>query len=172
MDGVAVIRRLHAHRMWADAQLRAAAGELSPEQLRQRFDVGRGSVWSSLVHLYSAGLVWLEALTGRADAPLAGDDAFETLEELQIAWSAMELRWRRYLDELTERKLDLPVHRKSTSFGAGRVWVTPASDVLLHVCTHAQYTSAQIVNMLRRLGVPPERLPDLQLIVMSRKERM
>jgi hypothetical protein len=42
--------------------------------------------------------------------------------------------------------------------------------VLLHVCTHAHYTVAQGINMLRRLGVPTDRLPDPMLITLSRQE--
>jgi uncharacterized damage-inducible protein DinB len=161
-----IIRRLHAHRLWATASLRTACAGLSPEQLRTAFDIGRGSLWSTLIHLYGAELVWIEALLGRPDAPLAGDDAFDTVEELQIAWGALDRRWQRCLDNLTDARLDLPIYRKR----AAGVVATPARDVLLHVCTHAHYTTAQGVNMLRRLGVPPDRLPDPQLMTMSRLE--
>jgi hypothetical protein len=40
--------------------------------------------------------------------------------------------------------------------------------VLLHLCTHAQYTVAQAVNMLRQAGLGP--LPDVMLITMARQE--
>ena len=162
MNAVDLIRRLHQHRLWANAKLRAVALTLAPEQLHQKFEMGRGSVWSTLVHMYSAEFVWLEALNGNANHPLFGDDAFASIEELQIAWAALDIRWQRYLADLTEKRLDLPVHR--------RTMVTPASDVLLHVCTHAHYTTAQCINMFRRLGVPPENLPDPQVILLSRQE--
>jgi uncharacterized damage-inducible protein DinB len=42
------------------------------------------------------------------------------------------------------------------------------ADVMLHVCTHAQYTTAQVVNMLRQIGV--EKLPDVMLIALARQE--
>ena len=45
---------------------------------------------------------------------------------------------------------------------------TRRSDILLHVCTHAQYTAAQVVNMLRQLGV--EKLPETMLISLARRE--
>jgi uncharacterized damage-inducible protein DinB len=45
---------------------------------------------------------------------------------------------------------------------------TSRGDVLLHVCTHAQYTTAQAVNMLRQVGV--EKLPDTMLITLARQE--
>jgi hypothetical protein len=42
--------------------------------------------------------------------------------------------------------------------------------VLLQVCTHTQYTGSQCVNMLRHLGVPPDELPDRQLITLARDQ--
>jgi len=36
------------------------------------------------------------------------------------------------------------------------------------VCTHAQYTTAQVINMLRQLGAQP--LPDPMLITLARGE--
>ncbi len=45
---------------------------------------------------------------------------------------------------------------------------TRRSDVLLHVCTHASYTTAQVVNMMRQLGVSP--LPEVMLIALARQE--
>jgi uncharacterized damage-inducible protein DinB len=57
------------------------------------------------------------------------------------------------------------VYRKSSS---GQRFGSRRSDVLLHVCTHAHYTAAQVVNMLRHLGV--EKLPDTMLISLARQE--
>ncbi|MCA9008327.1 MAG: hypothetical protein KDB01_01205 [Planctomycetaceae bacterium] len=60
------------------------------------------------------------------------------------------------------------VYKKSASVLVGNRFGTRRSDILLHVCTHAQYTTAQIVNMMRRYGV--EKLPDTMLILMARQE--
>ncbi len=150
--------------MWSNARLRDAAAPLAESQLRRAFEIGMGSVWATLVHLYAAELVWLEALRGRADAPLADADSFESFEQLVIAWAALDRRWSRYLDDLTDARLTTTIHKRSTL--TGRTHATPVADVLLHVCTHAQYTTAQCVHMLKRLGVEP--LPDCQLITMSR----
>jgi uncharacterized damage-inducible protein DinB len=45
---------------------------------------------------------------------------------------------------------------------------TRRSDVLLHVCTHAHYTAAQVINMLRQTGI--DKLPETMLISLARKE--
>lgn len=168
MDSLQLIRRLHQHRAWANRKLCAAAATLTDEQLHRPFDIGRGSLWATLIHLYAAEYAWLEALGGKAEVPLPADGAFANLEELQVAWTALDRRWDRYLGDLTPARLDLSVHKRSTA--AGLIFATPASDVLLHVATHAQYTAAQAVNMLRRLGTSPTALPDLQLVTMSRQE--
>jgi uncharacterized damage-inducible protein DinB len=70
------------------------------------------------------------------------------------------------LATLTEQALDEPVYRIVSS--TGQRLATQRSDVLLHVCTHAQYTAAQAVNMLRHVGV--EKLPDTMLITLARQE--
>ena len=56
----------------------------------------------------------------------------------------------------------------STSSGFGRRLAVRRGDVLLHLSLHAQYTTAQAVNMLRRLGVSP--LPDVMLITLARAQ--
>src|SRR3712207_7166486 len=55
--------------------------------------------------------------------------------------------------------------KRSTSSGGGRVWETPLSDVLLHLATHAQYTAAQLKNMLRRSEEHTSELQSRQYLV-------
>jgi uncharacterized damage-inducible protein DinB len=143
-------------------KLRRIAGELTDAQLRQRLGIGMGTPWATLVHLYAAEHVWLDAVTGGGSLPVPCDDSFDNLEQLLIAWEALERRWQRFLDDLTPGRLMADVTRKGVT--------TPALDVLIHVCTHAQYTTAQLVNMLRQLGVPSAKLPDCMMITLSRAE--
>lgn len=180
MNALDVIRRLHQHRIHANRQLRAGAATLNEDQLRQSFLIGQGSIWRSLTHMYAAEFVWLEACQGNERALTPGDlpgelpgsqrgtGGFAGFKELDTAWTQLDERWTNYLAELTEASLDELVYRVSTSSGHGKRWGTPRSDILLHVCTHAHYTGAQAVNMLRTCGVSP--LPDLMLISLSRAE--
>ena len=154
MNAVELIRRLHQHRAWVNGNLLTAAANLSEEQLRAPFPIGQGSVWKSLLHLYGAEYVWLEALLGNDD--------------LRQKWQALERRWAGYLAALTPEALDELVSKKITSSGLGKRFATRRADVLLHVCTHAHYTAAQVVNMLRQVGA--DRLPDTMLISLARQE--
>lgn len=69
---------------------------------------------------------------------------------------------------LSDDSLTDIVYKISTSSGLGKRHGTRRADILLHVCTHAQYTTAQLNNMLRQLGVTP--LPESMLISLARKE--
>jgi len=179
-DAIALIKRLHQHRAWVNGNLISAASHLSDEQLRQPFPIGQGSIWKSLVHLYAGEFIWLEALLGNDD-PVAkgdlprqipgnqlGDGAFATLDELRREWTQLDGRWKRYLEELSPKALEEPVYKWRSAAGQSQRMATSRSDVLLHVCTHAQYTTAQAVNMMRHVGV--ERLPDTMLITLARQE--
>jgi uncharacterized damage-inducible protein DinB len=176
-DSLSLIRRLHQHRAWVNENLLSAAANLSEEQLRQTFQIGQGSIWQSLLHLYAAEFAWLEALLGNDDPLVRGDlpgripgnqlgeGGIASLDELREKWAVLQQRWDRYLAELSPESLDDPVYKVALS--SGKRLATRRSDVLLHVCTHAQYTTAQVVNMLRQAGV--EKLPETMLISLARQ---
>jgi uncharacterized damage-inducible protein DinB len=176
MNTVDLIRRLHEHRAWANRKLVASAERLSGESLRQPLEIGQGSIWKSLLHLYAAEYAWLEVLLGNSDPRVPGDvpgklpgnqqgdRPIGSLDELKAKWNELEGRWQAYLARLTADALAEDVRKKTTS---GKEYATRRADVLLHVCTHAHYTAAQVVNMLRQVGAEP--LPDLMLISLARE---
>lgn len=173
-----LIRRLHQHRMWVNHSLIEAASALTADQLRRLFPIGQGSVWKTLTHLYAAEYVWLAALNGDASPVAPGDlegklpgnqegpGAAETPGELRNRWKELDQQWQAYLDDLQDADLDGPVDKVSSR--TGKRSATRRSDILLHVCTHAQYTTAQLVNMLRQLKLT--NLPDGMLITLAREE--
>ena len=177
MVGEDVIRRLHEHRTWGNRLLLDAARKLPEAQLRQSFPIGQGSVWKSLVHLWAAEFVWLDALEGKERSLAPGDvagklpgnqegeGALAGLAELAAAWRELDARWTAYLASLTASDLDDIVHKEGSRGGR---YALRRADVLLHVCTHAHYTVAQVINMLRQVGVDP--LPDTMMITLARSE--
>lgn len=178
MNAVDLLKRLHQHRAWVNGNLLVAAVPLSVEQLQSPFQIGQGSIWKSLTHLYAAEYVWLEGLLGNEDSLVPGDvpgklpgnqlgeGGVTDLNELRQKWSALDQRWTNYLASLTPESLEEVVHRKSSS--TGQRFGTRRADVLLHVCTHAHYTAAQVINMLRQAGI--EKLPETMLISLARQE--
>jgi uncharacterized damage-inducible protein DinB len=105
-------------------------------------------------------------LPGKLPGNQQGEGGVTDLAELRLKWPELETRWTDYLAGLSSAALEEVVYRKSASLGT-RLGVR-RSDVLLHVCTHAQYTAAQVVNMLRHAGM--EKLPETMLISLARQE--
>jgi uncharacterized damage-inducible protein DinB len=177
MNATDVVARLHEHRAWVNQKLLDAAASLSAEALHKPLAIGQGSVWKSLLHMHAAEYVWLESMLGNEHPVLPGDVAdklpgnqqgaggIASLAELRSKWKAHEGRWRTYLDGLKDCELEQTVTKANT---AGKKLSSARIDALLHVCTHAQYTAAQVVNMLRQLGVTA--LPDPMLISKAREE--
>jgi len=177
MTGAGTIRRLHQHRAWVNRKLLDAAAALPAEDLRKQFPIGQGSIWKSLVHLHAAEFVWLESLLGNEEPLLKGDlpgkipgnqqgeGAIGSLDELRAKWHELEARWQSYLESLEDADLDQIVYKVSSQ---GKRHGTRRGDILLHVCTHAQYTTGQVINMLRHAGAA--QLPDPMLITMARQE--
>lgn len=176
---ITIIERLHEHRRWANEKLLDASVALSREQLDRSFDIGQGSVWRSLLHMYAAEYVWLEVVSGDPEALCPGDvrgqlpgnqlgeGGIQSFAELRERWTALESRWQTYLAEIASTGaeaavLDGMVERRGSSIRGGQPYFVRRSDALLHVCLHAHYTLTQVVNMLRQLGV--EHLPDRMLI--------
>ena len=180
VDAVKLIQRLHQHRCWANEKVLAVCEPLDNAELRQPMEIGQGSIWKSLLHLYAAEYVWLEALMGNEAPLLAGDlpgklpgnqlghGGVVSMADLKGKWADLQSRWESYLAKLTPEKLDEIVYKQSKKSGLAQRLGTRRADVLVHVCTHAHYTMAQVVNMLRQIGT--ESLPDLMLISLAREE--
>jgi uncharacterized damage-inducible protein DinB len=177
MNAIEIVQRLHGHRAWVNRNLLDAVTRLSDEQLRAAFPIGQGSIWKSLLHLYGAEYVWFEALQGNesgvvpGDAPgklpgnQLGEGGIADLADLRQKWEQLERRYTDYLASLSPGALDETVARYSLALKA-RLTLR-RSDVLLHICTHAHYTAAQVVNMFRQSGAD---LPQTMLIAMARQE--
>ncbi len=84
-------------------ELLDTADQLTEEQLRQPFEIGQGSIWMSLTHLYAAEYVWLEALMGN-ETPLTPGDVRGKLpgnqegEAAMISLSELRSRWKELND--------------------------------------------------------------------------
>lgn len=181
MDAIRLIQRLHQHRVWATNNLLDAAEQLSTEKLHAEFQIGQGSVWKSLAHMQAAEYVWLETLSGNETALFPGDlpgklpgnqqgeGGVQGFADLREKWAALDKRWAEYLACLTPGSLDETVYRtRRTAAGQEQRFGCRRGDGLLHVCTHAHYTTAQVMNMLRHCGV--EKLPPVMLIALAMME--
>jgi uncharacterized damage-inducible protein DinB len=180
MDAIPLIQRLHQHRNWATKNLLDATAQLSEEKLHAKFEIGQGSVWKSLLHMHGAEYVWLETILGNETALLPGDvpgmipgnqqgeGGIKDFADLRAKWAALDNRWADYLENLKPAALEETIYRSRKISDQVQRFGCRRSDALLHVCTHAHYTTTQVINMLRHCGVA--KLPEVMLMAMARAE--
>ncbi len=139
---------LLAHNHWATRSVLDACAGLSDEQLDREFDMGVGTLRTTMTHVLGAMRGWGDLLAGReqrerleASGPHTPVALLELLDG--IAGEIFELATSRPHDEIVSGERG----GKTYSFSRGAV--------LTHVTTHGMHHRAQALNMLRRLGVDP-----------------
>ena len=159
------IRRLHEHRLWTRAKILTAARTCTDADLRRPFEMGVGTLFGTIIHLWGAETVWANVLEESDPAfTIPSADAFPSLASLEDAWRPLDARWAQLLARTSDPAfLAKPMHRVRD----GKTYTTNAHDIFLHVCTHQHYHAAQISNMLRQLG---KILGSNDLIVMAREQ--
>ena len=163
MTAAGLVQRMHAHKRWANRRLLDAVEELPERDRHRSFGIGHGSAWASIVHLWRSTPCGSRrstaARTRRSPAPMRWARP-KPSNRRDVA----DQRWVDLLDILDDGELSRLIWRISSSTG-GRRRGMPLHDVLIHVCTHAQCTGGQLVNILRRLRV--EEPPRISLSTMS-----
>ncbi|PNY82118.1 DinB family protein [Deinococcus koreensis] len=143
-----LLDRLLAHDAWTTARLLEQSRGLSDMQLDQDFDLGHRTVRRTFVHLIGNMEDWTALMTA---APIPAPSSPATLDGLRVRLDSVsrelaqlarriqaEGRW----DDLWTDTLDDPPRQKT--YGGG----------IAHLMTHSMHHRAQLIHMLKRLGVP------------------
>ncbi len=139
---------LLAHDRWASTQLFNACSQLSAEQFSQRFDIGPGSLHDTLTHIIGAMRAWTDNLAEvEQRVRLEAEGKRRTPQELL---SLLEETCDAFAAEAGRRPLSEQVTRRMAT---GKTIQMTRGAVLTHVTTHGMHHRAQVLNMLRRLGV-------------------
>jgi uncharacterized damage-inducible protein DinB len=163
MNTLTLVREMHQWLRWCTGRSSAAARELTQDELNRPFEMGLGSVYGTMLHLYGAERLWIHVLEGTADGKvLATRDELPTLDAIVKAWPAVHAQWDRYLAALTDAELDRIVIRVRE----GKEFRQRAVDALMQVPTHALYHNAQLSAMFRQMG---RSLPDSSYINWARE---
>jgi uncharacterized damage-inducible protein DinB len=148
-----LLDRLLGHDAWTTRQLLERAGTLSDEQLDQEFDIGHRTVRQTFAHIIWNIECWTDLMQGRGvHSRPASHQSLALLQERHEAASSEFFRFAREvvdqdrLDETFLDTLDDPPTEKSLGC------------VIVHLATHGMHHRAQLLFMMRRLGV--ENLPE------------
>ena len=146
-----LLDRLLGHDAWTTRQLLDRCEGLTEAQLDQEFDIGHRTVRATLLHIIRNVEVWSDLMAGSAVRSNAGDDAhgrsvagMTARLDRAAAGLATVARSAAQRDGWDERWLDtLDDPPAEKTFGGG----------IAHVVTHGMHHRAQVLYMLRKLGV-------------------
>lgn len=148
-----LLDRLLGHDSWTTRQLLSLAGTLDHEQLDQEFDIGHRTVRRTFAHIIWNIECWTDLMQRRlvrsrpaSNQPLLMLKERHDAASLEFFQFAREVVDQQRLDETFLDTLDDPPKEKS--LGA----------VIVHLATHGMHHRAQLLFMMRRLGV--ENLPE------------
>jgi len=148
------IRAFFRYDDWANDRVLLAAGPLTDEQLDRSFEMGRGSLRKTLVHILCAEQVWVQRWQGHAETPWPDEGeragVAAIVERLREAQRVREV----FLSDVRDDALDREIEYRD-SFGG--LFSAALGDMMLQLCNHSTHHRAQAVNMIRRIGgSPPE----------------
>lgn len=143
---------LYAYNRWAHERVLDAAEPVALGDLRRPLGASYGSLFGTLVHLYTAEFSWLARWLGTPLGAVPDVDGVDDVPALRGRWNLFWPRQDEFLQGLTEPDLSRPVTiRTRTGFEA----VQTLGATLTHVANHATYHRGQVTSLLRQLCVEP-----------------
>lgn len=144
-----LLDRLLQHDAWTTGQLIECCRSLSDQQLDRQFDIGHQSIRATLHHIIFNMEAWSALMAGADPATIdsSADDSVASLANrlasaaAELARVATSVRSRDGWDERWVDLLDEPPAEKS--YGGA----------IAHVITHSMHHRAQLLYMLKRLGL-------------------
>lgn len=157
------MRVLYKYNDWANDQLLLAAGQVGDGRLDQPFDMGLGSLRTTLMHIIIAEDTFLKRGQGQVEAPWGDENERGIVAQMKERLDDTRRRREAFLATLADS--DLP-KKRSYRDSYGSLYATTLGDLIVQVCMHSMHHRAQVVNMLRRVG---GNAPELDYIYWMRK---
>jgi uncharacterized damage-inducible protein DinB len=162
---IADIRLLYSHSCWAVERILAAAGELTPEQLRLPGPSGGDGLRAVLVHILNWEITWRERCRcGLCESPWIAEEDYPDAHSLGQRWQVEAASMVAYLDALRDEDLTRAVRyrRRSGHMADAILW-----HLLMHILMHGAHHRSEAAALLTYHGASPG---DLDLLVYLRQE--
>ena len=146
-----VLRRYFVYCDWANAQLHAAAANLTDEQLDREHDIGLKRLRKTLLHICDADAWWYLNWTSepRDFQQLADTTSIEVLRRI---YTDVNRKRDEYLAGLKSNDLRAEVRGE---IKPGVYLRFRLGETILELLEHGTHHRAQALNMLRHLGATP-----------------
>ena len=155
MIRLSTLRDLFRHLDWASDRVLAAAESLDDARLDRPFDMGPGSLRTTVAHVWAAHWIWVRRLAGESPTKFPLDGTRVSIADLRRFITETRATRDDALRDMNDERLARDVPYTTTR---GEPFVARVETILLHVCNHAVHHHAQALNMLRHNGVakPPK----------------
>ncbi len=152
------IAEYYRYNDWARGVVHALAEGLSDADLDRPFEMGRGSLRRTLLHIRDAEQWWLGTWCGEPPDAFKRLPETASIAELDAALVGIAARRREYLSDSTAGDLERVVRVRPPRGGELAFTI---GDTVLQLCGHGTHHRAQAVNMLRQVGAT---MPDIDYI--------
>src|SRR5687767_9262026 len=100
------VQLLYKYNQWANARILNAASQISPEQFLGTASYPHGGLRGTLVHALFAEWIWRNRWEGTSPAHRFKPEDFPTLESLRGRWVEEERLLMRFVEDLTDERLN------------------------------------------------------------------
>jgi uncharacterized damage-inducible protein DinB len=154
---------LFQYNEWANMRILARASGLAAGQLSAQAAVSHGSLLGTLLHIFSAELVWRTRCRDRSSpAAMPSLSDYPDLRSLETDWLTEMRLMREFVGTLSPGQLDHVITYASTK---GLHYATPLWQILLHVVNHGTQFRSEAAVLMTEVGASPG---DLDLIAYLR----
>lgn len=155
-----LLKNYYQYHDWAIARLIPLLETLEPETLHRSMNMGVGSLHKTLAHLRDAE-DWWWGIWNESDNAFAKYNQAESISEIAASWSKIAVQRNAMIDDLNEHSaLQVVVANPGNLRIPFRVL-----ESMIQLCGHGTHHRAQLINMLRQLGVTA---PGLDYVVWAR----
>jgi uncharacterized damage-inducible protein DinB len=138
-----ILEHLSYH-YWATGKLLDCCEQLDSLSLNQNVGGSFGSMFATLIHMYSAETVWLARWQEQPEPAFAAPNAFEDVRALRNAWQLKGediIAFARTAD--SSKVMNIRSHQHA-------LW-----EMILHMIDHSSFHRGQVIFMLRNAGQTP-----------------
>jgi uncharacterized damage-inducible protein DinB len=153
-------RELFAYNKWANDQMLASLGSLTPEQLSRDLACSFPTILGTVAHIAAAEWIWLSRWKGRSPSAMPewalrqaqGGAAAEALGPIVKKFAELEAERTAYLATLSDADVEQSV---GFTLLSGAADTQPLRAQFQHVVNHGTYHRGQVAAMIRQVGAAP-----------------
>ncbi len=132
---------------WANGEILRSSEKLTDDQLDQSFDMGRGCLRRTLIHIHAGEHVWLQRWQGRTETPWPNEHVKTSVADIAAQFARTYEERATFLSQLADRDLQNPTTYRDSK---GSLFKATLGDMIIQGILHSTHHRAQAVNMLRR----------------------